>query len=829
VAKQLSSPAGDLLRQQFLASGDARSLVAARTALVEEAVLEAWQEHLARRFSAGLAVLAVGGFGRRELFPFSDVDVLLLAHAEPRSQPARDAIAGFLRSLWDKGLRASHSLRTPAECCQLHGQNPELNVSLLDVRFLAGEQELFENLRPRLARFVHAERRALARHLCRLARRRHARFQDTIYHLEPNIKETPGGLRDLQLVRWLRRLRSVSREDLPDEPLPSDLEPARNLLWTLRCFLHLQAGRDQNRLTFDAQEELAEQPFAAGRDPAAWMRDYFQQARCVYRAAVRSMEEWESEQSSLFAQFRDWRSRLSNLEFSVSRERVYFKTPAALQQDPVLVLRLFEFTARHGVRPSSDSERRIAECLPQLAEWFRRGQPLWSVFRSLLSLPHFPLALRAMHETGVLGALFPEWAEIESRVVRDFYHRYTVDEHTLVSMEVLAGLPQADDPLRRRFALLLEEVEDRSTLLCALLFHDTGKGISDVPHVPESVRRARQALERIGAPAPVTRQVCALIERHLDLSTVMNTRDLEEPATARHLAQRAGTIEELKLLTLMTYADVSAVNPVAMTPWRLEQLWRVYVVAHKELTRELEAERIQQPEADSPEKAAFLEGLPTRYLRTHSPEDIERDFQLHQRALERGVCLTIARRNSSYCLTLAARDRPFLLASIAGALSAFGMNILRAEAFGNRHGMVLDTFLFEDPNRTLELNPSEMDRFRLTVERAVLGKVDVRQLLARRPTAAPSPRRPRLRPSVTFDSELSPTATLIEVVAEDRPGLLYDLAYTISSAGCNIEVVLIDTEAHKALDVFYVTIGGHKLWPEHETALREKLLRVCQI
>jgi [protein-PII] uridylyltransferase len=828
VAKQLSSPADDLLRQ-FRASGNAQSLVAACTSRAEEAVLEAWREHLARQFSAGLAVLAVGGFGRRELFPFSDVDLVLLAPAEPRSLAAREALAGFLRSLWDMGFRASHSLRTPAECCQLHGQNPELNVSLLDVRFLAGEQELFEDLRPRLARFAQGERRALARHLCRLARRRHARFQDTIYHLEPNIKEAPGGLRDLQLVRWLRQLRSVSREELPEEPLPSDLEPARDLLWTLRCFLHLQAGRDQNLLTFDAQEELAEQPFAAGRDPAAWMRDYFQQARGVYRAAVGAMEEWESEQSSLFAQFRDRRSRISNLEFSVSRERVYFKAPATLPQDPALVLRLFEFTARHGVRPSSDSERRIAEHLPQLAEWLRRGQALWEVFRSLLSLPHFPLALRCMHETGVLGALFPEWAQIESCVVRDFYHRYTVDEHTLVSMEVLAGLPRADDPLRRRFALLLEEAEDRSTLLCALLFHDTGKGTCGGPHVLESARLARQALERIGAPAAVTRQVCGLIERHLDLSRAMNTRDLEEPATARYLAERAGTIEDLKLLTLMTYADVSAVNPAAMTPWRLEQLWRVYVVAHKELTRELETERIERPETDSPEQAAFLEGLPTRYLRTHGPEDIERDFQLHQRALERGVSLTVTRRNSAYSLTLAARDRPFLLASIAGALSAFGMNILRAEAFGNRHGMVLDTFLFEDPNRTLELNPSEMDRLRLTVERAVLGKVDVRQLLARRPPAAPSGRRPRLRPAVTFDSELSPSATLIEVVAEDRPGLLYDLAYTISSAGCNIEVVLIDTEAHKALDVFYVTIGGHKLWPEHETALRESLLRVCQI
>lgn len=829
MAKQLSSASGDLLRQEFLSSGDAARVLATRAAFVEDVVLAAWRDHLAPQFPSGLAVLATGGFGRRELFPYSDVDLVLLVAGEPRTQAARDALSAFLRTLWDRGLRASHSVRTPAECCQLHPQNLELNISLLDVRFLAGEEELFEKLRPRLARFVHAERRTLARHLCRLARRRHARFQDTIYHLEPNLKDTPGGLRDLQLVRWLDRLRAATRDQLPEVGPPSELEPARDLLWKLRCFLHFHAGRDHNLLTFDAQEEIAAHSFAGPRDAAAWMREYFQQARCVYRAATRRIEECEAEGSSLFAQFRDWRSRLSNAEFTVSRERVYFKSPAALDQDPAVVLRLFEFTARHGLRPSPDSERRIAERLPQLKEWFLQRRPLWPLLRSILSLPHAALAVRAMHEAGLLGALFPEWARIESLVVRDFYHRYTVDEHTLVSIETLAALPQAPDPIRRRFAGLLEEVHDRSCLLAALLFHDTGKGAGAASHVAESARLAAAALERIQAPSGVRAQVCRLIERHLDLSAVMNTRDLEEPATARFVAERVGTLEELKQLALITYADVSAVNPSAMTPWRLEQLWRLYVVTHRELTRELDTDRIEHPQADSPEKAGFLEGLPVRYLRTHTPEEIEQGFQLYQRALERGVAVAVGRRNSLYSLTLAARDRPFLLASIAGALSGFGMNIIKAEAFGNRHGMVLDTFLFEDPNRTLELNPSEMDRFRLTVERAVLGRLDVRQLLERRPLPPAPGRRPRLRPAVTFNSEVSPSATLIEVVAEDRPGLLYDLAHTISSAGCNIEVVLIDTEAHKALDVFYVTIGGNKLWPEHMAALREKLLQVCQI
>jgi [protein-PII] uridylyltransferase len=319
-----------------------------------------------------------------------------------------------------------------------------------------------------------------------------------------------------------------------------------------------------------------------------------------------------------------------------------------------------------------------------------------------------------------------------------------------------------------------------------------------------------------------------LIDRHLDLSAVMNSRDPDEPATAAFLAHRAGTLERLKLLTLLTYADISAVNPTAMSPWRLEQLWRIYLVTHAELTTELDAERIEPGSAGAPGMEEFLEGFPTRYLRTHGEAEVEADFQLYQRARERGAGLDVRRKNGVYSLTLVTRDRPFLLASIAGALAGFGMNILKAEAYGNRHLFVLDMFVFADTHRTLELNPSEMDRFRLTLERVVLGKTDVKSLLDKRPAPTAPSKRSRVKPTVFFNNEASATSTLIEVVAEDRPGLLYDLTRTISSANCNIEVVLIDTEAHKALDVFYVTTDGGKLPAGQERALRESLLEVCQ-
>jgi [protein-PII] uridylyltransferase len=292
------------------------------------------------------------------------------------------------------------------------------------------------------------------------------------------------------------------------------------------------------------------------------------------------------------------------------------------------------------------------------------------------------------------------------------------------------------------------------------------------------------------------------------------------------LAHKLETVENLKYLTLVTFADISAVNPTAMTSWRAEQLWQLYLLTYNELTRELETERIER--ADSPERTAFLEGFPTRYLRTHSAADIERHMGLERDSRAHGVAVDLEKSGGVYRLTLVTGDRPFLFASVAGALSSFGLNILKAEAFANRRGTVLDTFSFADPLRTLELNPTEMDRLTGVIERVTLGRADVKQLLRSRPRVAPPSRKARLEPSVYVDDQASPSATLIQVVAEDRPGLLYDIASAISSQDVSIDVVLIDTEAHKAIDVFYVTAGGRKLAEGKQRELQAALLVVLR-
>jgi [protein-PII] uridylyltransferase len=549
----------------------------------------------------------------------------------------------------------------------------------------------------------------------------------------------------------------------------------------------------------------------------------------ISRSLQRTVETVDEQSSSLLVQFRDWRSRVSNSEFYVSRERVFFRTPHGLEHDPALALRLFEFVGRHGMRPALDAMRRLDENAGRLRQYFRApAAPLWPALQNILATPHCSLALRVMHETGALAAIFPEWEPVECLVIRDFYHRYTVDEHTLRAIELFEELRTSKDPARAQFAGLYSEVDHPGFVAFALLFHDLGKADRGESHVAGSLALAGAAMARLGLPEEQRHMVHALIERHLDLSSAMNSRDLDDPKTPLFVAGRVETLEILKRLALVTYADISAVNPSAMSPWRLEQLWRVYLIAYNELTRELETERIRQTAVlESAEAKEFLAGFPVRYLRTHTHAEIEAHFQLEQRSRERGVAVDIRKENGFYRLTLVTRDRPALLAALAGALAGFGLNILKAEGFANRHGTILDTFVFEDPHRALELNPSETDRLRLTLERVALGKLDVKDLLRSRPAPAPPSKRSRIAPTVSFDSHASESATLIEVTAEDRPGLLFALTSAISATGANIDVVLIDTQAHKAIDVFYVTSNGKKLpEPQHE-GLKARLLKAC--
>ena len=347
-------------------------------------------------------------------------------------------------------------------------------------------------------------------------------------------------------------------------------------------------------------------------------------------------------------------------------------------------------------------------------------------------------------------------------------------------------------------------------LLFALLFHEMGRGDADPAEL--AAESARGALARIQMPDDAQSSVEFLIRHQSDLSDAMSGRDLDDPATARLLAERVGTIERLKLLAVMTYARIVATTEEAKLPWRLEQLWRAYTVTQHELTRELETDRIQQVPEDLPGNAEFIKGFPLRYLRAHSAAEIAEHVQLFDLSRPTGVAVRLDPMEGAYRLTVVARDKPSLFASFAGAISSFGMDILKAEAFSNARGVLLDTFVFGDPKRMLQQNPSEADRLSDLMQRIALGKTDAHRLM--RGLELPDASKRATPPQVQFDSEACPAATLVEIETEDRPGLLYRLATVFSSNSCNIDVVLVDTKGHRAIDVFYVAQDGQKLSPE---------------
>jgi [protein-PII] uridylyltransferase len=794
--------------------------LAQRVRSVDKTISNAVEQYLIPRLHVPFAVCAVGGYGRSELFPYSDVDLLVLVPAEDDMAGLKEPLSDFLRVAWDAGLHASQSVRTIAECCRLHEQNIELHISLLDLRFISGDIQLFKQLSDALPAFYRKQENRLIRELADMARKRHAKFNNTVYHLEPNIKEAPGGIRDIHLLHWLALL---AQDKGPIREALADVEDARRFLTAVRCFLHDYSHRDNNLLGFELQDRITAYWLDESAEPAEWMRLYYRNARIVFQAALRALEFADLKDPSIARQFRDWRGRLSSTDFTVSHERVFLRNPATTLSSPQNVLELFTFVARHGIQLSWDTQRRLASA-PELPGKFSTEPPPWTAWREFLSQPHVALALRQMQESGLLTAAIPHWNTVECLVVRDFYHRYTVDEHSIVAIEAIDQLARNDSPARFR-NLLLEE-QERATLRLALLLHDVGKGTRPGDHVRGSVEAAADVFERLSVPAPNREMVTFLIAHHLDLSCVMTGRDLDDPATGRFLSSQIPTQEDLRRLALLTYADISAVNPTAMTPWRLEQLWRVYSAGLDQLTRELITNRIDRPEGvelepgESPELALFLQGLPTRYLRTHTAAQVQRHFELNQKRQRDGVAVSIAADSGTYELTILVSDHAGMFATFCGALASRGMNILKAEAYSNDSGCFLGLIRFSDPMRNLELNPSELNRLEWTVECVLRGSLNVADLIKQRRTQPRPSSGSKIMQSVRFNNEASDDCTLIDFIGEDRPGLLYELTSAISGAGCNIEVVLVDTQAHKAIDVFYITKNGGKL----DNAAQQKLL-----
>src|ERR1700731_1208586 len=654
------------VEQEFSVAGDGRTALAKRTALVDSIVKRLWNEIFVAPNSSvvssdsnhtdspgNFALVATGGYGRGWLFPHSDIDLLFL-HAKADSESEfKDPIRSFSQELWDLRLKLSPATRNLSECERLDPNNVEFAISLLDCRYLAGDRELFSKLREKaVPRLVGRDCQALIHNLGEITRSRHHKFANTVFHLEPNVKDGPGGLRDYNVTNWLALISAMEKlKGLPDSsallPLSSRraLDAALDFQMSVRCFLHFRHGRHDNTLTWEAQDEAAARKIGTGEaeisNAADWMRIYFGHVRSVHRVCNQLLEEIPAAWSSLYRQFQDWRSRVVSEDFSVVDGLIFLQQPGALR-DPEMLLRLFHFMAQHGLKLSTTTEFKVEQALPALAATPPRGAELWLYMQETLVQPHAADALRAMNSLRLLALLLPELKGIEALVVRDFYHRYTVDEHSFLAIENLHRLKESKSEWDRRFAELLGEVEQPELLYLALLLHDSGKGVQDANHVEVGLKLTDSCVDRLDLDPADRETVRYLVGNHLEMSAAMR-RDVFDPANVKSFAERVGAPERLKMLCLMTYADIKAVNPESMTPWKADNLWQLYIASANYLSRSAD-ERVHTGDGGSLALSGvassnlahlrslapvagkkvniFLEGLPQKYLRIHGATDV---------------------------------------------------------------------------------------------------------------------------------------------------------------------------------------------------------------
>ena len=779
-----------------------------------------------------VTLIAIGGYGRQHQCHYSDIDLLLLF--DGRIGTAEEQfVSAILHPLWDLGLSVGHQVRELGELEVPETDNPEYLVALLEARFLDGDQETYQQFHKACLSESTVWRDPMHTALLSLTNQRYAQYNRTVFHLEPDIKDAPGGLRDATAIRLLRNLNGRDTSDRAYIDI-GRIDEAEDFMLRVRSILHMERGRNLNTLNHELQETVATVFGSPGEHAKtqveALMSTYFHHAQLISRSLATTLKSSSAPSQSTVITIGN------DLEKSWDGVRFTDGTRASLQ--PQMWLTAFEAALDQGL----DVSEQVLTCIERHVERYppERFIPTNGerdlLLRVLKPRPGLYTRLSEMHNRGLLGRLFPEFQKVYCHVIRDYYHKYTVDEHTLLTIKNIEHLCTPRTRSRTRFADLFTEIARPELLILALLFHDVGKW-TNKNHSEEGARMAVGALRRIKLPEKHIATVEFLIRHHLQMSVAAFQRDIEDPGTVTQFANLVGTEERLKLLCLLTLADVDGVGPDVMTPWKEEMLWRLFVETYNRLTLEYGDDLIadgdllrddlnnQRPkDISQQELTQFLEGYPQRYLRLVEPAHVYEHVRLSRDLKLTELHATLTKTEAAWELSTIAVDQPKLFSNICGVLSYFGMDILRGQAMANENGIALDIFQFEDREDYLRLNTSAEQELIDLLEDVVAGKIDItNKLEGRKRSRGKNQPHEDFNPVIRFNNHYSKRFTVMELVAENALGLLHQISQSISSQYCDIELVLISTQGIRALDVFHLTTNGEKLSDATQITLKETL------
>ena len=875
--------------------GSGHTVVRLQSAATDRVVNLLWERALREAARAHppspVSLIAIGGYGRRDLAPYSDLDLLVL-HADGKPDAfVKTAAERLVYALWDLRLEVGYAVRDLKACDQLASEDHTARTALLDLRHLAGDRELFRALeREELHGLSAAKVEKFLSDKLEEMRSRRERFGDSLYLLEPNIKESEGGLRDLQSALWLARVRFkvagitelLSRALLPEREI-REMRRARDFLWRVRNEMHYLAGRKWDQLTFDVQPQVAAaMGYSDGDGHLAveeFMRHYYLAAKTVIVACDAIIDRCLEPQNAT-----GWRMVpppaavigaerpvpilrgqptraadrfLPGGELKVFRGRLTVVDREVLRSSPAALVRLFAAADREGLDLypyARDLAAQVAtELSPEAANDPELNQELLACFVRPGTRGRF---LALMHEIGVLPHVLPEFAGVTARRQIDLYHVYTVDVHTLFAVRRLFALRCGDVP-EPGLGELMRAQRRPLALYLGALYHDIGKG-SGRDHSVRGAEIAVEACTRMGVDPADAADIEWLVLKHLRMSAIAQRRDLSDPELIHGFAEEVGTLDRLEKLYLLTYADIATVGPRTWTEWKGRLLRDLF-----EKTKEALARGERRPAPGTAEKAgrlrvaaalslgplpatpeardAFLAAMPARYFVTVSPSDAPRHLRLLEKGRDRPLAAWLRHhRGLGFSeVTITARDRPGLLATVAGVLASHRIDIHHAEVFstpddpelGPLAGRALDLFQLRGPEEA-PLPSGRWRAARSDLARVLLGEESLDALMNRRlrTSSLPGKPLPGVPTRVVIDNDSARGHSVVDVFTADRVGLLHTLSRTFFQLGLSVDLARIATEGHRAADAFYVrTADGHRLEGEQAgqvaRALEEALSR----